>query len=54
MWPCTVCEGLFESFATFQKHLRSHKIKDINQAISRSKVGDPLFILVVILIFAYM
>nr|XP_027215695.1 zinc finger protein 236-like [Penaeus vannamei] len=37
MWPCTVCEGLFESFATFQKHLRSHKIKDINQAISRSK-----------------
>lgn len=51
MWQCAVCEDLFESFAAFQKHLRSHKIKDINQAISRSKVGDPVHVTIAVFIF---
>nr|XP_053626757.1 zinc finger protein 236-like isoform X2 [Cherax quadricarinatus] len=40
VWHCPVCELVFESSSTFQRHLRSHSIDAINEAISKTKSED--------------
>ncbi|XP_042237622.1 zinc finger protein 236-like isoform X2 [Homarus americanus] len=40
VWRCPVCEHVFKSSSTFQRHIRSHSIDAINDAISRTKHED--------------
>nr|XP_045610997.1 zinc finger protein 236-like isoform X2 [Procambarus clarkii] len=40
VWRCPVCGHVFESSTRFQKHLRSHNINAINEAITRTKRED--------------